>query len=244
VLYPTALWVGGLGTGYLLANQWWVRLAAVVAVVAVLEPWVTWLVRWFTDLDKRRMRAVYRPGAGPDQTRRFHRIAALLFDGANIGVRTGTHHEVWLAASSDTDLGVVSLRRLLHDGDAWGYALVDRRGTWRFVLPADLWAPDGDLAGLAGFAQAAGLTVGDDVVPPPAEVTDDVSIESSPSVVRRSRGPLTRGMVIMGIHALAALVVTLPGSDAATLLLLVIAGVAFVPVALRAAWTRWSAGRP
>lgn len=244
ILYPTALWVGGLGTGYLLAEQWWVRLAVLVAVAAVVEPWLTWVVRRVADLDRRRMRAVYRPGVGPDQTRRFHRHAALLFDGANIGARTGTHHEVWIAAPSDADLGVIELRRLLHDGDAWGYALVDRRGTWRLVLPADLWAPDGDLTGLAGFAQAAGLTVGDETAPPPAEITDDVTLESSPSVVRRSRGPLTRGMVLMSVHSGAAFLVTLPGSDAATTLLLGITAVALVPVGLRAAWTRWSAGRP
>lgn len=238
--YPTALWAGSLFTAFLLEREWWVRLLVIIAFVAVLEPWVTWVVRWFADRDMRRMVATYRPGASATSTRASQLHARLMFDGANIGIRTGSRHEAWVAASSDTDLGVVALHRLLHDGREWGLALVDRLGRRRLVLPADSWAPDGDLTGLAGFARAAGLELGEEQAPPPV-VTDDVTLEGSPSLVR-SRGPLTRGMVIAGIHALAAFVVTLPGSTTASIYTLSIAAICFVPVFLRWLWTAWYSG--
>ena len=134
------------------------------------------------------------------------------------------------------------MRRLVHEDRAWGIALVDRLGRWRLVLPADTWAPRGDLTGLAGFAGAAGLELGDEQAAPPV-VTDDLMIEGSPSTRVRSRGPLTRGMVIAGIHALAAFVITLPGSTTASIYTLSIAGICFVPVLLRWLWTTWYAGR-
>lgn len=241
-LYPTALWAGSLFTAFLLEGQWWVRLLVLLAFVTVLEPWVTWVARWLGDRDMRRMTAVYRPGASERTDRAFQMHARLMYDGANIGVRTGTRHEAWLAASSDGDLGVVGMRRLVHEDRAWGIALVDRLGRWRLVLPADTWAPRGDLTGLAGFAGAAGLELGDEQAAPPV-VTDDLMIEGSPSTRVRSRGPLTRGMVIAGIHALAAFVITLPGSTTASIYTLSIAGICFVPVLLRWLWTTWYAGR-
>lgn len=241
-LYPTFLWVGCLLSAFLLEREWWVRLLVLLAFVTVLEPWVTWVVRWFADRDMRRMVATYRPGASPHSTRAFQLHAKLMFDGANIGVRTGSRHEAWVAASTDTDLGVVALRRLLTaDGEVWGFALADRLGRWRLVLPADSWAPDGDLTGLAGFAGAAGLELGEQHAAPPV-VRNDVMVEDSPISRARSRGPRTRGMVIAGIHALAAFVVTLPGSTTASLYALSIAAIALVPVFIRWLWTTWYAG--
>lgn len=242
-LYPTALWVGCLFTGYLLERQWWVRLLVLLAAIAVVEPWVTWLVRWFGDRDMRRMVATYRPGVARHTTRAFQLHAKLMYDGANIGVRTGSRHEAWVAASSDSDLGVVGLDRLLHQGQAWGYALVDRLGRWRLVLPADAWTPDGELTGLAGFAQAADLELGEQQATPPA-IREDVMVEGSRFAAARSHGPLTRGMVIAAIHALAAFVVTLPGSTTASVYTLGIAAVALVPVFLRWLWTAWYQGTP
>lgn len=240
--YPTALWVGLLGTGYLLQEQWWVRLLVIVAFLAVLEPWVTWAVRWFTDRDMRRMVAVYRPGGSASVSRAFQLHAKLMFDGANIGVRTGSRHEAWVAAGTDGDLGVVALHRLVHEERAWSFALVDRLGRWRLVLPADAWAPDGDLTGLAGFARAADLELHDSPAAPP-EVREDVMLEDSAFARARSHGPRTRGMVLASVHALAALVVTLPGSDLATIYAASIAGIALVPVLLRRLWTAWYDGR-
>ncbi len=240
-IYPTALWVGSMLTGYLLEREWWVRLLVIVAFVAVAEPWVTWLVRWFADRDMRRMVATYRPGAAPHRSRGFALHARLMYDGANLGVRTGTRHEVWVAAGSDTDLGVVGLRRLIDRDQVWAFALVDRLGRWRLVLPADAWAPDDDLTGLAGFAQAAGLDLSDEQAAAPT-VRDDIMVEGAPSTSVRSRGPLTRGMVIAGLHALGAFVVTLPGSTTASIYTLSIAAICFVPVFLRWLWTAWSAG--
>jgi len=241
--YPTALWVGCFFTGYLLAEQWWVRLLVILAFAAVLEPWISWLVRWFADRDMRRMVATYRPGASTYATRAFQLHAKLMYDGANIGVRTGSRHEAWVAASSDSDLGVVGLDRLTQQGQAWGFALVDRLGRWRLVLPADSWAPGDDLAGLAGFAQAAGLQLGEQVAPPPT-IREDVMVEGSRFAKTRSHGPRTRGMVIVAIHALAAFVVTLPGSTEASVYTLSIAAIALVPVFLRWLWTVWYLGTP
>ncbi|WP_420114678.1 hypothetical protein [Pseudactinotalea sp.] len=241
--YPTALWVGCVFSGYLLEHQWWVRLLVIIAFLAVIEPWVTWLARWFADHDMRTMVATYRPGASSHSTRAFQLHAKLMYDGANLGIRTGTRHEAWVAASSDTDLGVVGLDRLVHDGQTWGLALVDRLGRWRLVLPADSWAPGGDLAGLAGFAQAADLQLGEQQAPPPT-IRDDVMVEGSRFTRTRSRGPRTRGMVILAIHALAAFVVTLPGSTTATIYTLSIAALALVPVFLRWLWTAWYKGTP
>lgn len=241
VAYPTTLWAGSLLSAFLLQGQWWVRLLVILAFAAVLEPWLTWIVRWFADRDMRRMVATYRPGASTLSTRAFQLHARLMYDGANIGVRTGSRHEAWLAASSDTDLGVVGLHRLVNADRAWGLALVDRLGRWRLVLPADSWAPGDDLAGLAGFARAAGLELGDEQAAPPV-ITDDIMVEGSASTRVRSRGPMTRGMVIAGIHALAAFVITLPGSTAASIYTLSIAAICFVPVFLRWLWTSWSNG--
>lgn len=239
--FPTTLWAGCLLSAYLLEREWWVRLLVILAFGCVIEPWLTWVVRWFADRDMRRMVASYRPGAGRHTSRAFQVHARLMFDGANIGMRTGTRHEAWAAAGSDGDLGVVALNRLLHDGETWGYAFVDRLGRWRLVLPADSWAPDGDLTGLAGFARAADLELGDQQAPPPI-VRDDVTLETSPMARARSRGPRTRGMVICAIHALAAFVVTLPGSTTASIYTLSIAAIALVPVFLRWLWTTWYNG--
>ena len=240
--FPTTLWAGCLLSAYLLEREWWVRLLVILAFACVIEPWLTWVVRWFADRDMRRMVASYRPGAARHTSRAFQVHARLMFDGANIGMRTGTRHEAWAAAGSDGDLGVVALNRLLHDGETWGYAFVDRLGRWRLVLPADSWAPDGDLTGLAGFARAADLELGDQQAPPPI-VRDDVTLETSPMARARSRGPRTRGMVICAIHALAAFVVTLPGSTTASIYTLSIAAIALVPVFLRWLWTTWYNGR-
>ena len=241
--YPTALWVGCLLSGYLLEREWWVRLLVVLAFATVLEPWVTWLVRWVADRDLRRMVATYRPGASTHTTRAFQLHAKLMYDGANIGVRTGTRHEAWVAASGDADLGVAGLDRLLHDGQVWGFALVDRLGRWRLVLPADAWAPGEDLSGLAGFAQAAQLRLGEQQAAPPT-VREDVMVPESRFAQARSHGPRTRGMVIVAIHALAAFVVTLPGSTTASVYTLSIAAIAIIPVFLRWMWTAWYRGTP
>lgn len=241
--YPTTLWVGSLFTAYLLEREWWVRLLVILAVATVLEPWITWVVRWVADRDMRRMVATYRPGASAHTTRAFQLHAKLMYDGANIGVRTGSRHEAWVAASSDTDLGVVGIDRLLHQGQAWGYALVDRLGRWRLVLPADSWAPGDDLSGLAGFAQAADLQLGEQHAAAPT-IREDVMVEDSTFSQTRSHGPRTRGMVIAAIHALAAFVITLPGSTTASIYTLGIAAIALVPVFLRWLWTAWYRGTP
>ncbi|MBK5248740.1 MAG: hypothetical protein JJE50_04805 [Actinomycetales bacterium] len=235
-----AIVIGGLGSAYLLSQSWFVQLCVILMFAAVLEPWLWWIGEWVNDRDKRRMVAIYRPGAGDGQTRQFLQRAALLFDGANIGVRGATSHEAWVAASSDSDLGVVGLHRLMHDGAAWGFALVDRSDRWRLVIPAGPWAPDGDLTGLAGFAQSAGLQVGDRQVPPASGAVDDALLETSRFATTRSRGPLTRGMVILGIYALAVLPLTLAGSRTATLMLGAVAAIALVPVLLRFLWTSWA----
>ncbi|TDE89705.1 hypothetical protein EXU48_20010 [Occultella glacieicola] len=233
-----AIIIGGLGSAYLLANTWWVRTCVILMFAAVLEPWLWWLWSWARDHDVRRMKAVYRPGAAPGRSNRFSRRAALLFDGANVGIRTATGHEAWLAASSDTDIGLVSVQRLMHQGQAWAFALTDRWGHWRAVLPAEAWAPGGDLSGLAGFAQAAGLELGDTSAVP-FTVANDPLQESSAFAATRSTGPRTRGMVMLGIYALSVAPLTLLGSRTATFMLFLVAAIALTPTFLRFVWNRW-----
>ncbi|MBZ2198533.1 hypothetical protein [Occultella gossypii] len=238
-----AIIIGGLGSAYLLANTWWVRACVVLMFAAVLEPWLWWLWAWFRDHDLRRMKAVYRPGSAPGKTLRFARRAALLYDGANVGIRSATGHEAWLAASSDSDLGLVSIQRLMHEGQAWAFALTDRWGHWRAVLPARDWAPSGDLGGLAGFAQTAGLELGDTTAAP-FPVTNDPLDESSAFAATRSKGPRTRGMVMLGIYALSVAPLTLLGARTATFMLFLVAAIALTPTFLRYVWNRWLDRRP
>lgn len=239
---PAAIWIGGLGSAYLFAETIWARVCLLWAVVAVLEPWLWWAFEHLRDRHPRRMAAAYRPGRYPGGSRAFAGRAALLFDGTNIGVRGPQGHIAWAAGPSDAHLGVVAVHRLLDNGVPWAIALVDQGGRWRFVLPIGQWAPHGDLAGLAGFAEAAGLTVADSQalqIP----VTDDVFDERLPTRQQPRSGPPTRGMVILAAWCLMVVPLTLAGSRLATFTLLALAAAATVPAAARWLWHRMLARR-
>lgn len=232
---PAAIWIGGLGSAYLFAETIWARISVLWAAVAVLEPWLWWVLEHLRDRHPRRMSAAYRPGRYPGGSRAFAGRAALLFDGSSIGVRGPAGHIAWVAGPSDAHLGVVAVHRLLDGGTPWAIALVDQAGRWRFVLPIAQWVPSGDLTGLAGFAEAAGLTVAD----MPARqlpVTEDVFDERSAAAQPRPSGPPTRGMVILALWCLMVVPLTLAGSRWATFALLALAALATVPVVARWLW--------
>ena len=239
---PAAIWIGGLGSAYLFAETIWARLCLLWAVVAVLEPWVWWVVEHLRDRHPRRMAAAYRPGRYPGGSRAFAGRAALLFDGTNIGVRGSQGHIAWAAGPSDAHLGVVAVHRLMDGAVPWAIALVDHGGRWRFVLPIAQWVPSGDLAGLAGFAEAAGLTVAD-AQAQQVPTTEDVFDERTPSAQQPRSGPPTRGMVILAAWCLMVVPLTLAGSRLTTFTLLALAAVATVPAAARWLWQTMLARR-
>lgn len=222
----------------------WTYLWLSIALLAAAEPWLWWLAQWLRDRDWRTMTAVYHPGKSEAASNRFARYAELRFDGSSIGVRGADGHEAWIAASSDEDLGATALLRLQHDGDTWGFAFTDRLGRWRLVLPAAEWVPSGDLTALAGFAQRAGLELGNANATPDAL---DLNLFAGRGTERqrRSRGPYSRGMLWTMYWALGAFAVTLPAaSHLSHALLLVIGLVAGVPVIVRALLARWLDRRP
>ena len=239
---PAAIWIGGLGSAYLFAETLWARLCLLWAIVAVLEPWLWWLVEHLRDRHPRRMAAAYRPGRYPGGSRAFAGRAALLFDGSNIGVRGPQGHIAWAAGPSDAHLGVVAVHRLLDGAVPWAIALVDHGGRWRFVLPIAQWVPSGNLAGLAGFAEAAGLTVAD-AQAQQVPVTEDVFDEQTPPAQQPRSGPPTRGMVILAAWCLMVVPLTLAGSRLTTFTLLALAAVATVPAAARWLWQTMLARR-
>lgn len=233
-----AIIVGGLGLAVANRPGWIVQSAVVIALLAVLEPWLVFAGEWLRDRDWRKMVAVYRPGRGPGSSRQFAQRAALLFDGSNIGARGADGHEAWVAASSDADLGVTTVLRLIDDGRAWAFAFADRLGRWRLVLPASTWAPDGDLNGLAGFAQSSGLSVADANATPFTRSVDPFDATGTERL-RRSRGPATRAMVWLAGSAGITLLLTLFSSFTAAVFLLAIAVLAVGPVIVRAVVVRW-----
>lgn len=237
---PPAIVSAGLGLAVVNRPGWLIQGAVLVALLAVLEPWLVFGWEWLRDRDWRRMVAVYRPGGSPGVPRRFAQRAALLFDGANIGVRGPAGHEAWVAASSDPDLGVNQVQRLIAHGQTWGFALADRLGHWRLVLRAEIWAPGGNLNGLAGFAQTAGLGVANIAASPIQPSADP--FDAGADRLRRSRGPHTRAMVTLAITAMVTLVVTLFSSREAVLFLLTIAGLSMGPVLVRWLTGRWLDG--
>ncbi|MFV0253368.1 MAG: hypothetical protein ACK5H2_08520 [Beutenbergiaceae bacterium] len=236
--YPSLLWIGVLGSSYL-TDVWWMHALAIVAAITVTEPWLTWAFWWFTDRDKRRMSSSYRPGIVAGTNYGFQLRARLLFDGSDIGVHSGRGFEAWVGGPGDPSRGVVAIHRLMHQGQAWGFALVDQVGHWRLVLPAHDWAKPEDLSGLAGFAAAAQLRL-DDEQAAPVNLDNDLLAAQSRASRTRSTGPPTTGMVRVGVHALVAVIVTLPGGWYGTGYAAAIAAVALLPVAVRAVWRRWT----
>ncbi|WP_277051342.1 hypothetical protein [Ruania albidiflava] len=234
---PAAIWIGGLGSAYLFSGTLWAQLCLLWSAVAVSEPWLWWAWVHLRDRSRRPMTAVYRPGRYPGGTRRFAGRAALLFDGTDIGVRGPYGHLAWAAGPWDPHLGIVAVHRLLDGGQPWAVALVDQGGRWQFVLPIEQWAPGGDLAPLAGFAEAAGLTVAD-AQAERLEGGADVFDDRTPQAQRVHSGPPTRGMVILMFWCLTVVPFTLAGNPLATLALLVLAAVAVVPAAARSLWQR------
>ncbi|SEE25125.1 hypothetical protein [Ruania alba] len=240
VLRGPAAWaivIGGIGSAYLLAETWFIRLCVLWAVAAVIEPWLWWCYELLRDRRARRPAAVYHPGRSSGRTRGFARRTALLYDGSDLGVRGPGGHEAWVAGPHDTERGVVAMRRLMDDGGPWAVALVDRTGRWRAVLPFDHWVPSDDLTSLAGFAETAGLTVGDTyatrVLP-----TDDVFTDASPTSRARSTGPASRGLLILGFWAAVTTPITLGGWTVATAGLLTLLALAVFPVLARSWWQR------
>ncbi|UFU07871.1 hypothetical protein [Ruania halotolerans] len=232
-----AIVIGGLGSAYLLADTWFIRLCVIWAIVAVAEPWLWWGYQVLRDRSARRPIALYRPGKSPGRTRAFAHRAALAYDGTDLSVRGPGGHVAWLSGPGDTELGVVALRRLMDDDGPWAVALVDRWGHWRAVLPLDAWVPSGDLTNLAGFAEAAGLSVGDTHAAR-VQPTDDVFADGSRSSRARSVGPASRGLLILGFWAAVTTPITLAGWSVATAGLLTLLALAVFPVLGRAWWLR------
>lgn len=239
---PAAIWIGGLGSAYLFSETIWAQLCMLWSAVAVLEPWVWWGYVHLRDRSPRRLTATYRPGRYSGGSRAFASRAALLFDGSSIGVRGPQGHVAWAAGPWDARLGVVAMHRLLDDGQAWGLALVDGAGRWRFVLPLEQWAPGSDLTGLAGFAEAAGLSVADTHARR-VEAGEDVFDDRTPRAQQVRSGPPTRGMVILMFWCLTVVPLTLWGNHRATFALLVLAALAVVPAAARGLWRAMHARR-
>ncbi|MFV0427298.1 MAG: hypothetical protein ACK5KU_09730 [Beutenbergiaceae bacterium] len=243
--YPGTLWAGMVLTS--LFPTWWTLMLVLIAMATVAEPWLTWLFRWLTDINRQPIKASYQPGTGTSSTRGFQLRARLFFDGTDIGVRSGSGHQVWVSGPSDPDRGVVALHRLTHEGSTWGFAFVDRIGDWRLVLPAPAWVEGDNVNPLAGFAQAAGLELSD-YETAPVDLTNDVLAPISGTATAthpRSSGPLTAGMVRTAIHAvLAGVVIAVLGTITAfqALAVAAIAAIALIPVACRAIWRRWARG--
>ncbi len=234
---PAAIWVGGLGSAYLFSGTVWAQLCLLWSAVAVSEPWLWWAWLRLSDRSRHRISAAYRPGRYHGGTRGFAGRAALLFDGTDIGVRGPRGHVAWAAGPWDPHLGVVAVHRLVDGAHPWAIALVDQHARWRFVLPIEQWAPGGDLTGLAGFAEAAGLQVADTQAQR-VEGGQDVFDDRTPLAQQVHAGPPTRGMVILMLWCLTVVPFTLAGNHLATLVLLVLAAVAVVPAAARALWRR------
>lgn len=234
---PAAIWIGGLGSAYLFSSTLWAQLGLLWSAVAVSEPWLWWAWVHLRDRSPHRITAAYRPGRYPGGSRSFASRAALLFDGTAIGVRGPRGHIAWAAGPWDQHRGVVAVHRLLDGAVPWAIALVDQRAQWRFVLPIEQWAPGGDLGPLAGFAEAAGLSVADTQARR-VEGGEDVFDDRTPQAQPVHSGPPTRGMVILMFWCLIVVPFTLAGNPVATLVLLVLAAVAVVPAAARALWRR------
>ncbi|QOR69459.1 hypothetical protein IM660_12245 [Ruania alkalisoli] len=234
---PWAIGIAGIGGAYLLAETWFVRLCALWAVLAVVEPWAWALLERLRDRRQWRPVAVYRPGASAGVTRAFASRAALLFDGRDVGIRGPGGHEAWCSGPGQTEPGVVALHRLMDDQGTWAVALVGRTGQWRTVLPLDSWVPDGDLTALAGFAREAGLSLSDTRAER-VTVSDDVFADGTPSSSARSRGPAGRGLLILAFWAVLIAPLTLWGWRVATAGLLLLAVAAALPVLVRWVWER------
>mgnify|MGYP001294634647 FL=1 len=223
-------------------SGWFTWIVVGLALLAAAEPWVWWVGHWLVDRDWRTMVAVYHPGASEHASKQFAQRAELRFDGANIGVRGASGHEVWIAGSSDEDLGAVALVRLHHKDTTWGFAFADRAGRWRVVLPAAEWAPGGDLSGLAAFAGAAGLSLVD-LHAEPGSFEDDPFTGRGSERLRRSRGPRTRAMIWLTCWAVGMFVLTVAAPGSAQVgFLLAVATLAGGPVLLRWAIRRWWRG--
>lgn len=205
-LAPLLLWPGGGRTPFQL-------VVLTVTLLALLEPWVTWLVEVVRDLVPRpARRAAYTAG------RRGNR---LVLTDRFIVVRTASGHETWLPGPQDADLGVTSLVRLLSGDRAWGFALADARGRWRFVLPAAEWAPQGRYGDLEAFARAARLELADQEAAPLPRLHQESVERTSAAASDRTTGPHPRGLVILGFFATPAALISLAGPTRSQLLALV-----------------------
>ncbi|UFU01960.1 hypothetical protein LQF12_10580 [Ruania suaedae] len=230
-----AIVIAGLGGAYLLAETWFIRLCAVWAVLAVLEPWAWTALERLRDRRRWRPVALYRPGPSAGVSRAFATRAALVFDGRDIAVRGPGGHEAWLSGPGQPEPGVVAVQRLSDETGPWAVALAGRAGEWRVVLPLATWVPDGDLTGLAGFAREAGLSLSD-VHAERLSASDDVFADGSASAAARSRGPASAGLLILAFWALVTAPLTLLGWRVATAGLLILAVAAVTPVLAR--WIR------
>ncbi|WP_281861278.1 hypothetical protein [Salana multivorans] len=177
-------------------------LVLVAALCCLLEPYVSWAVRWVRDQAvPAKARATYRAGSGVFAPRLDLRAGDLV-----LSSRSG--HRTRLPGPTDGDLGIVRIVRLRSTGGTWGFALADARWRWRAVLPAQEWAPNGNLAGLERFAAAVGLELADqDVDPLPRLATETAA--PGEAAATRWIGPWPRALVVLGIVASPAALVAL-----------------------------------